>query len=66
VDPCAKKSEHLKLKATVVGLSNNLPEPNEEDCDADVRFKDSLNRREIESAKKAEKKRKNRRYKKLR
>lgn len=61
-DDDAKKSEHLKLKAKVVGLSKNLPAPNEDDLDADNQFRDELNRKDLESTK-TQKKRRRRRNK---
>ena len=61
-DASAKKSEHLGLKAKVVGLSENLPEANKEDLEADTRFKDDLNRKDLGTTK-AQKKRRKRRNK---
>ena len=61
-DEGAKKSEHLALKAKVVGLSKDLPAPNEDELEADTRFKDDLNRKDLETNR-VQKKRRRRRQK---
>lgn len=61
LDQGAKRSEHLGLKAKVVGLSENLPDANEKDSEADTRYKEDLNKRDLEESKKADKKRRRRR-----
>ena len=61
LDEGAKKSEHLGLKAKVFSLSKNLPKPNEDDSEANKRLKDELNRKDLESSTKVQKKRRKRR-----
>ena len=60
-DAKAKKTQHLGLKAKVIGMSANLPEPKEKDSEADIQFQEELNRKDREAFREKELERKSRR-----